>query len=62
MAVIMEKRDDEATDGDGIFTMKTHDEENKNKINGAVLHVKGHMAVRHGMACIPLGNSPVKLR
>ena len=29
--VIMEKREDEAMDGDGVVTMKTHE-----KINGAV--------------------------
>ena len=49
----MEKREDEATGGDGVVTMRNMQ---KNKINGEknCLHVKGHMVVRPGKACIHL--------
>jgi hypothetical protein len=50
----MEKREDVATDGDGVVTMR-QDEKNKLwSIN--CLHVKGNMVVRLGKACIPLVN------
>ena len=49
----MEKREDEATDGDGEVTMKTL-EKKQNVMEQKCLHVKGHMVVRPGMACIPL--------
>ena len=45
----MEKREDVATNGDGVVTMKTHE---KNK--WSTLHVNGHMVVRPSKACIPL--------
>ena len=45
----MEKKEDEATDGDGVVTMKTHE-----KKLWSSLHVKGNMVVRLGNACIPL--------
>ena len=41
-------REDEATDGDGVVTMKAY-----LRKKWSNLHVKGHMDVRPGKACIP---------
>ena len=45
----MKNIEDEATDGDGEVTMKTHEKKQWN-----ILHVNGHIVVRPIKACIPL--------
>ena len=47
----MEKREDEATGGDGVVTMRHI---KKKLMEKNCLHVKGHIVVRPGKACIPL--------
>ena len=47
----MEKREDEATSGDGVVTMRHM---KKNVMEQKLFACKGHMAVRPGKACIPL--------
>ena len=47
----MEKREDEATGGDGVVTMRHM---KKKLMEKKLFACKGHMVVRPGKACIPL--------
>ena len=49
----MEKREDEATSGDDVVTMR-HMKKKKKLMEQKLFACKGHMAVRPGKACIPL--------